>query len=170
MKRTLIIAVGCIALGSCSSNSETKPFEFADAKYTEVGKRGLQMFAKGDIDGFTNDLAENAVFIWNNGDSIAGKQKITEYWRDRRSRVIKSFTFSDDVWLPLKVNRSQTKYDAPGVWLMVWFRADGTYSNSKSVKLSIHILYHFDANDKIDRVVEYLDRAPINAALAERSK
>ena len=28
----------------------------------------------------------------------------------------------------------------------------------------IHTAIHFDANDKIDRVVQFLDRAPINAA------
>lgn len=28
----------------------------------------------------------------------------------------------------------------------------------------IHTLMHFDANDKIDRVLQFLDTAPINAA------
>ena len=28
----------------------------------------------------------------------------------------------------------------------------------------IHTDQHFDANDKIDRVIQYLDRVPINAA------
>ena len=32
---------------------------------------------------------------------------------------------------------------------------------------SIHTVQHFDANDKIDRVVQYLDRVPINAAMAK---
>ena len=31
----------------------------------------------------------------------------------------------------------------------------------------IHTDYHFDANDKIDQVVQYIDRAPINAAIAK---
>ena len=29
----------------------------------------------------------------------------------------------------------------------------------------IHTDYHFDRNDKVDRVIQYIDKAAINAAL-----
>ena len=32
----------------------------------------------------------------------------------------------------------------------------------------IHTDLHFNENDKIDRLIQYLDRAPINAALAKK--
>jgi hypothetical protein len=31
----------------------------------------------------------------------------------------------------------------------------------------IHNDFHFDANDKVDEVVQYIDRAPINTALSK---
>jgi len=31
----------------------------------------------------------------------------------------------------------------------------------------IHTVYHFDANDKIDRVSQYIDWVPIKAAMAK---
>jgi hypothetical protein len=53
---------------------------------------------------------------------------------------------------------------APGVWLLNWHLTSAKYKTGKRMAQWMHSATHFDANDKIDRVVQFLDRAPINAA------
>jgi len=74
-----------------------------------------------------------------------------------------SITFSNAIWLPVKVNKPQS-IEAPGVWLLSWYMINVKYKTGKRVVQWIHTDLHFDANDKIDRVIMYLDRAPINEA------
>lgn len=148
------------------ASTETQPMapaEFADPKYIEMGKKGLQALSSGDIAAWMNDFAENAVYRWNNGDSLVGKPAITEYWTNRRGNAISSITFTDQVWLPVKVNQPQA-IESSGIWLLSWFKTTATYKTGKSMTQWIHTDYHFDSNDKIDQVIQYLDRVPINAA------
>ncbi len=146
-------------------NTNLAPAEFADPKYMQVGKKALDGLADGDIDNFLKDYADNAVFLWNSGDSVAGKPAIYDYWKDRRTNVIDKIAYENDIWLALKVNKPQKGPDRVGVWLLGWFHATITYKSGKSVTQWIHTDYHFDNADKIDRAIMYLDRAPINAAI-----
>jgi ketosteroid isomerase-like protein len=140
------------------------PAEFADMKYAEMGKKGLASLSSGDIDNWMADFADNAVYVWNNGDSLAGKTVIADYWKKRRGDVIESISFSNEIWLPVKVNTPQSM-EQPGVWLLSWYQTTAKYKTSgKTMSQWIHTDYHFDANDKIDRVIQYVDRAVINAA------
>ena len=139
------------------------PAEFADAKYSEIGKKATTALGAGNIDGWMADFADNAVYLFNNGDSIAGKAAIADYWRKRRTEVIDSLQFSQSIWLPVKVNQPQS-IEAPGVWLLSWYQVDVKYKTGKRITQWMHTDMHFDANDKIDRVIMYLDRAPILAA------
>ena len=130
-----------------------------------MGKTSLTALANGDIDGWGASLADNVVYIWSSGDSLVGKQAVINYWKDRRGNVIDSLSFVNDIWLPIKVNTSQKGPDIPGVWLCSWYQSQVKYKNGKKLFVGIHTVSHYDANDKVDRVVQYLDRAPINAAL-----
>lgn len=148
---------------------ESKPqaAEFADAKYTDIGKRGIAALANGSVDNWMADFADNAKFFWNGGDSLIGKVAITEYWKKRRTEVIDSIGFYNDIWLPVKVNVPQQQVQAPGVWLLSWYQVKTKYKSGKSMAQWIHTDMHFDATDKIDQVIQYIDRAPINAAIAK---
>jgi hypothetical protein len=182
MKKIFILATGCLLLYSCNSDSKsdakttdsttvketdkkTPQSEFADQKYADWGKAMIASMSSGDIDGFVSKYADNAVYQWSAGDSLAGKAAITKYWKDRRSNVIDSISFSNDIWLPLKVNTPQRGPDLPGIWLLGWYQVNVKYKNGKKLAFWTHIDHHFDANDKIDRTIQYIDRAPINAAL-----
>jgi hypothetical protein len=55
-----------------------------------------------------------------------------------------------------------------GIWLLSWYQVSAKYKNGNRAGQWIHTDYHFDANDKIDRVIQYLDRAVINAALKKK--
>jgi len=140
------------------------PTEIADQKYVDIGKSGNASLSSGNIDAWMSSFADNAVYIWNNGDSLAGKAKITDYWKQRRGNVIDSISFSMDIWLAVKVNEPQNAAHLPGIWLLGWYLTKAKYKTGKSMTQWIHTVMHFDANDKIDRVVQFLDRAPINAA------
>lgn len=139
------------------------PAEFADQKYAETGRMGIQALASGDVDSWMNSFADNAVYQWNAGDSISGKEAITKYWKNRRSQVLDSLTFSDAIYLPIKVNQPQS-IEQPGVWLLCWYKVHATYKSGGSMTQWLHIDMHFDNNDKIDRVIQYIDRAPVAKA------
>ncbi len=174
----IFLALGVLFFWGCSNEKQEAPppaapteapatpppAEFADAKYSEIGKRGIAALSSGDVAAWMNDFADNAVYVWNNGDSLAGKPAITDYWKKRRGEVIESITFSNSIWLPVKVNRPQS-VEQPGIWLLCWYQADAKYkATGKSMTQWIHTDMHFDANDKIDRVIQYLDRAVIQQA------
>jgi hypothetical protein len=114
-----------------------------------------------------NSFADNARYDWSSGDSLVGKKAISDYWMERRGKVIDKLTVTNDIWLTVKVNQPQQREET-GVWLISWSRIESIYKNGGKVNLLTHIDMHFDANDKIDRVIQYIDRAPIMAALAKK--
>ena len=182
MKKSFAWAAACCLLFSCT-NSSTGPStkdttsamtaahatppqsEFADARYTEMGKKVMSQLESGDIKGMTDAYADDAVYLWSAGDSLAGKAAIDKYWTDRRAKVIDSVKFLNGIWLPIKVNRPQQGPDIPGVWLLSWNEVHVKYKTGAKLVFWVHTDYHFNQADKIDRQVTYIDRAPINKAL-----
>jgi len=180
MKKAIAIAFATTLFLACSSEktenkseatadsavatpAKTQPVEFADSKYSEIGNKGLAGLSSGDIDGWMSSFADNAVYIWNSGDSLAGKAAITAYWKKRRGEVIDSLSYKNQIWLPIKVNQPQS-VEQTGIWLLGWYEVTAKYKTGKTMSQWIHTDMHFDANDKIDRAIQYIDRAPINAA------
>jgi hypothetical protein len=178
--RNVFITLLCFgALASCTKPQEkaAEPVaepgpppqsEFADSKYVEMGKKGIDQLASGDIAGWMDAFADNAVYAWSSGDSLTGKQAISDYWTNRRTKVIDSLTFTNDIWLPIKVNRPQKGPDRVGVWLLCWYQVGVKYKNGKKLGMWIHTDMHFNNNDKIDRLINYLDSGPIKAALGTK--
>jgi len=180
MKNLIFILIGCALLWSCTQpkpEPETaavevkpQPVEIGDPKYVEIGKQSMRSLSEGNVDAFMNDFADNANYLWNNGDSLVGKPAIEKYWKDRRGNAIDTITFANDAWLTVKANEAPAKGVQTGVWLFGWFKVTVTYANGNKMTQWIHNLYHFDGNDKIDRAIQFLDRAPINAATAAKKK
>ena len=143
------------------------PAEFADAKYTEIVRNGQKALSSGDVPGWLSAFADNAVFTWNSGDSLTGKAAISDYWTKRRGEVIESLTYTNQIFLPIKVNKPQS-VEAPGVWVLSWWQTEAKYKTTgKKMTQWIHATTHFNADDKIDRVNQFIDMAPINAALTK---
>ena len=189
MKKLLSLAAGCCILFACnnqpatkepaktdeaaSTTADSKPstpqdVEFADPKYMDIGKAALAAMSKGDISGWLAGYADNAVYSWSAGDSLSGLPAITKYWTERRTKVIDSITFANDIWLAIKVNKPQRGPDMAGVWLMGWYHFNSKYKNGKSAGGWIHMDMHFNDAGKIDRSIQYIDKAPINAALGKK--
>jgi hypothetical protein len=178
MKKILLLPLICTLFAACTSEvrhdnkseasqvvNKPQPAEFADQKYAEIGKKMFSALSRGDMAGYLNDYADNAVYQWNSGDSLAGKTAITEYWTKRRMEIIDSLKFSNEIWLPIKVNQPQS-VEAPGVWLLAWYQVNAKYKTGKYMVQWMHLDLHFNSNDKIDRAIQYVDRVPINAAMA----
>lgn len=177
MKQFILVIMSVLLFAACNNpkpeeNKETtadtslakpQPAEFADAKYMQIGKSGLDNLAAGNVDAWMESFADNAVYQWNTGDSLAGKKAIMDYWKDRRANVIDSLSFSNVIWLPVKVNQPQST-EAPGIWLLGWYRVDAKYKTGKRMTQWMHMAQHFDANDKVDRIIHYMDKASVMAA------
>ncbi len=148
---------------SDTSLSRPQSAEFADTRYTQIGKSGLDNLSAGNVDAWMENFADDAVYQWNTGDSLAGKKAIMDYWKDRRANVIDMLTFSNVIWLPVKVNQPQST-EAPGTWLLGWYRVDAKYKTGKSMTQWMHMAQHFNANDKIDRIIHYMDKALVMEA------
>lgn len=184
MSKILVTMAAVVALLSCNSNKpesddaalvkstaaseQPMPSEIADARYMDLGKTTMQEFAAGNIDKWAQSLADNVVYQYSGGDSIAGKQAVVNYWKDRRAKVVDSLTLANDIWLPIKVNTPQRGPDMPGIWVLNWSQVTSKYRNGKTLQYWIHQDMHYNDQDKVDRVVLYVDRAPINAALASK--
>ena len=185
MKKLLFPIAMIIFLVACQDQAETSeplegrgdttavsgqpmPSEFADPKYMDMGKQLMQQFADENIDAYGEQFADNAVYLWSSGDSLTGKQAIVNYWKQRFTNVIDTIQMSNDIWLPIKVNQPQQGPDMPGVWLIGWHQVNVKYKNGKELQFWVHTDYHYNESDKIDRAIQYLDRAPINAALGTK--
>jgi hypothetical protein len=145
--------------------AKPRAVELADEKYIDIGQKSLTQLAEGNVDGFVADFADNAVFQWSAGDSLANKEAIIAYWKDRRANVIDTISYDGEIWLPVKANQGPPTV---GVWLLNWANFTVRYNNGKTLKMSIHHAFHFDNTDKIDNAVQYVDRAPIAAALQSK--
>lgn len=143
----------------------SRGYEFGDDKFVEIGKKAATSLESGDIDSWVANYADDAVYHWNNFDSLAGKAAITDYWKKRRTDVIDSMSFTKQIWLPVKVNTPLTEGQMTGNYLLYWFVSYTKYKTGKSMKQRIHMVFHFNDKDKIDRVSQYLDRVPINEAM-----
>ena len=151
-----------------TATTDNPPSEFADAKYMDWGKKSQQQFESGDIDAWASQFADNAVYQWSNGDSLAGKQAIVDYWKDRRKNVIQNIKFTNDIWLPIKVNKPQRGPDMQGNWLLSWYQVNATYKSGKSLSFWVHSDLHYNDKDEVDRVIQYIDMAPIKAAISSK--
>lgn len=183
MKRFLGLLICSTLLFSCSDDPKTeekadsktgtetsdtpKDAEIGDIKYVETAKKHMGYLEKGDIDGWMADLSDNATYRWNNLDSLLGKAAITDYWKKRRTDVIDSMSFSNDIWLSVKTNKSQAAGHFTGNYALSWYIVKVKYKTGKSMRQRIHTSFHFDDNGKIDRVSQYLDRAPIIEAMTK---
>jgi len=186
MKKLFFLATGCFLIFSCNnkqgsggnSNSSStanstdtmlkKPpqCEFADAKYTDIGKAAMSQFQSGDIDGWLTHYADSAVIRQSPADSLFGKAAIAKLWKDRRKMETGSIKIENDIWLPLKVNRPRNGDDLKeGIWLLNWHHVNLKYKNKKRQIFWVHTDFHFNKNDKIDIMLEYFDPGPIVAEL-----
>ena len=179
MKRIIVLVLVAGSLWSCNQQAPEsvqpseaavtqeaapQPTEFADESYTDLCKQALTSMTIKDIDGLVSNIADDAIWVFNSGDSISGKQAIADYWTNRLTNAIDKLEISNEIWLSLKVNES-TQGVRTGNWVLGWADVTASYiATGKSMSQNIHMLYHFDDDGKFDRVIQYLDRASIIAA------
>jgi hypothetical protein len=180
MKKLFVFALLCFLVFSCNSrqgsvgNSDSsansadtvykdhRQFEFADAKYTDLGKAAMSEFQRGDIDRWLTYYADAAVIHQSPVDSLSGKVEIAKLWKERRRMQTGSITIENDIWLPLIVHKPKNRDDLKeGIWLLNWHHVNLEYKNGKRQIFWVHTDFHFDTNNKIDIMLEYFDPGPI---------
>jgi hypothetical protein len=80
------------------------------------------------------------------------------------SDVVESITFSNSIYIPVKINTPQT-VEAPGNYVLAWYSVEAKYKNGKSMKQWMHSVNHFNANDQVDQVNLFRDNQLIADAL-----
>jgi len=133
-----------------------KPVEFADAKYSEMANQNLAALQSKDVDGYMNAFADNAILKWNSGDSINGKVGITAFFKNLLERELDSLRFTNPIYLPVKVNQGVV---APGNYLLSWHNMVASFKGGIKSEQQIHLVTHFDDNDKIDYMSQFIDQA-----------
>src|SRR5688572_26444711 len=120
MKKLPGLVICFVLLFSCSENKKTavasesssvadkpaaelKDYEIGDMKLVDIAKKSSQHLESGDIDSWMTIFADNATYRWNNLDSAVGKAAISDYWKKRRTDIIDSISFSNEIWTALKV-------------------------------------------------------------------
>ena len=152
-------------MDSASTEVNTaRDYEFGDDKYVQMAKQTMQDLSSGNIDSYLSVYADNAIYRFSGGDSLNGKQAITDYWKKRRLEVIDSLSYSGEVWLPINVSKPMTPNQLTGNYALTCNMVHAKYKSGKSMSQRMHMVFHFDNNDKVDRVTQYLDRVPVLAA------
>jgi ketosteroid isomerase-like protein len=184
MKKSLGLIICLVLLFSCNENekkavasesnsvgdksaAESKDYEIGDMKLVDIAKKSSQYLESGDIDSWMATFADNATYRWNNLDSVVSKAAISDYWKKRRTDIIDSISFSNEIWMAIKVNRAQSPMQMTGNYVLGWHLVNARYKTGKSMTQRVHTTYHFNDAGLIDRVSAYMDKAPINAAMAK---
>lgn len=163
MKKIIVLLV-CGTMAACNLVKEEPPVDIADPKYITLSKEVLNALCRGDMEGFIKPYTEDAIYRWNYGDSLVGRQAILDYWKERRSSVIDTITYKNEAWLAIKAN-DVPKHIKPGVYALGWADFTVTYTNGSSIDMNIHTIFRYDKDDKIISTLQYLDRSLIANAL-----
>ena len=155
------------APSAATANKPPAPVVFADQRFMDMAKKTFQLFESGDIDGWLNGFADNVIYRWSAGDSLAGKEAVSKYWKDRRMNVIDSIHFEKEIYLPVTVNQPQS-VESKGTWVLSWHQVNAKYKNGKKLSFWVHTDMHYNKDSKVDELIQYLDRAPINAAIGKK--
>jgi len=124
-------------------------------------KAGQTAFINRDIDGMTANFDDNVKYFFSGGDSLIGKQAVKDYFNGRL-KIIDSAMYSESIFLPIKINESQSpQYATVGKWVLTWNLTHVKYKNGKWLHFWIHTDYHYDDAGKVNTVVQYIDRRPI---------
>ncbi|HAC24991.1 MAG TPA: hypothetical protein DCE81_08760, partial [Cytophagales bacterium] len=78
MKNAFVILILGFVGFSCETKKEEtakpEPITIGDITRSEICRASLDGLSKGDIDSFVGPMADNAVYVFNNGDSLVGKE------------------------------------------------------------------------------------------------
>jgi len=100
------------------------------------------------------------MYRWSSGDSLNGKKAVADYYKGRWA-LIESFSYSQQVFLPIMVRVQQAEAQRPGKWVLSWSFAHVKYKNGKRLNFWVHNVNHYNDAGKVDFVGQYLDRHPI---------
>ncbi|MBK6634724.1 MAG: nuclear transport factor 2 family protein [Chitinophagaceae bacterium] len=113
--------------------AEKPPVEILnDSNLVASTMASFTAFENKDIEGYTTGMADNVMFRWSGGDSLAGKQAVKDYYTGRFN-IIDNIKFSDHISLPLMANASPVANVPTGKWMLSWYKVSVKYKNGKSI-------------------------------------
>lgn len=147
-----------------SSTGDKKPaMEVMDISTGDLVKKSYMAFSNKDIDAMTADYADDIMYRWSAGDSLAGKAAVVDFWKKRMS-IIDSLQFTEHIVAPLQVNEQQSQYAPTGKWILHWAMCHVKYKNGKKLDFWVHSVNHLNDAGKVDFIGMYYDRAPVMEA------
>ncbi len=152
-----------------SSDGKTPDSELLDVSEGDIVKNSFNALSKGDIDAMTANFADTIRYNWSNGDSLVGKKAVVDYWTSRKG-ILDSLSFSEEIILPVQVNKPQAESVSPGKWILYWSMVNVKYKNGKKLTFWSHSVNHLNKDGKVDFISIYQDRAPIIEATKDLVK
>lgn len=184
MKKIISVIFVAAFLFACNNEEKKGDGTTTDAK-SETGKAPVELlndsnlvnsiktaftaFESKDIEGYTANLADNVMFRWSGGDSLAGKQAVKDYYSGRFN-IIDNIKFSDYIFLPVMANVSPNGVIPAGKWMLSWYKVDVKYKNGKAITFWAHNTQHYNDAGKIDFFSQYIDRHPLMEATKDLIK
>ena len=176
MKKIISVIIIAAFLFACNDAKKESETTTTDSK-SETGKAPVELindsnlinsvkaaftaFENKDIEGYTANLADNVMFRWSGGDSLAGKQAVKDYYTGRFN-IIDNIKYSNHIFLPIMSNVSPNGGETPaGKWMLTWFQTNVKYKNGKAIQFWAHNAQHYNDAGKIDVFAQYIDRHPI---------
>jgi len=151
-------------------SGEKPPVELLDNSLVAPTKASMAAFENKDVNGYTDNMADNVRFTWSGGDSLVGKQAVKDYYTGRFN-IIDTIRFSNPIFLPIKANVSPNGgATAAGTWMLDWYMVNVKYKNGKRIGFWVHNAMHYNDAGKIDQVAQYIDRHPIMEATKDMVK
>lgn len=141
-----------------------------DSNLVNSVKAAFTAFENKDIDGYTANLADDVMFRWSGGDSLAGKQAVKD-WFTGRFNIIDNIKFSDHIFLPVMANVSPNGgATTSGKWMLSWYQVNVKYKNGKAIMFWAHNAQHYNSAGKVDQFTQYIDRHPLMEATKDLVK
>jgi hypothetical protein len=128
-------------------------FEISDPKYSKTVLDVWKAYEMNNLDNISNYLADNISMILSDGTVINGKENFLTGIKAYRGSMT-NVKLSIDAWM---TTRSTDKDEH---WVCVWGDEEQTMTDGKSQTISLHEIWRFNSDGKIDFLRQYSSTPP----------
>ena len=148
-----------------AEEKEIPMLELASQDYADLAQETLDVMETFNLDAWTDYFSDDVIWYWPDGNSetrhtIKGKDELISFWKDWKETTGGEFTFTNNTFLPIKINKPSNYYKLVGTGVISY--TDMKISiDDKSTSVRQNIVFMFNDDKKINHVLLYYDRTGI---------